>query len=645
MQDDQDPRGSEREGQGAGTEPTPTEVGGASPTARGNAREEGRRLREIVSVLTRHHALVNLARQHHPEEVRRAFEELGPTFIKIGQILSVREDIVTPEFAEEFKRLQSDVPTDPFSAVKATVEQEMGMPLSEMFESFEETPIASASMAQVHRAVLKGGQEVAVKVQHPGIYETMTRDIGLFEKAVPLIKHAPGKNAVDPGDVVAELRTSLMEELDCRIEARNVEEFYRDNQGEPIRCARAYLQYCTRRMMIMDFVEGVGIASFIERADAGVEADDAHALAVKRRLAKVLTDNYMKQIFSDGFFHADPHPGNILVIDDDGQFTARDEAGTGAPEGRDAPPGRTSRDPRSPTAPAGILMSIVDEVSVSISTPFDALGDPDDRSRIDPDEGPERIVFLDFGMMGRLSEDMRDKLNRVLLAFGEKDVDAMTAAIVQLCTVTGPVDVDALTADVTAVFNRYIGLPIAQMSMPRLLDDITEVVTRHHLKVPGEITMMAKGVGTIEGIIVGLDPDASLTSALGPYLKEYARSRLDPRQELIALLGTLRQAAHAAPELPIKVNKLADKALAGTMRLTMDHKADDITRRMELMLSNLAMSVIAAALIIGSALLVRLNGTGGDVTTFVVSGAGMIGFVAALVLAGYMVWRTLKKKR
>ena len=184
-----------------------------------------KRLEEIVSVLVKYKVFDSLSLQKDPGNVRIAFEELGPTFIKIGQILSTRTDMVSQEFADELKKLHSSVKSDPFDIMKPQIEEYTGIPLEELFQSLDETAFASASIAQVYKGVLKNGTPVIVKVQHQGVYEKMKLDINLLEKAVPLIKFVPAAKCIDPAEIIGVLKESLLNELDFEIEAENIEVF------------------------------------------------------------------------------------------------------------------------------------------------------------------------------------------------------------------------------------------------------------------------------------------------------------------------------------------------------------------------------------------------------------------------------------
>ena len=191
------------------------------------------RLKQIVQVFLKYKVVQNISKQQHPEMVRQAFEELGPTFIKIGQMLSVRNDLLSSTFVDEFKQLQDNVKSDPFPKVKALLETELQQPLTEVFSAFDEIPVASASIGQAHRANLISGKEVIVKVQHPGIIAAIQVDLDLFEKALPLVRAIPEANVVDLKSVLSEVRRSLANETNFLQEMKNAQEFYRNNHQDP----------------------------------------------------------------------------------------------------------------------------------------------------------------------------------------------------------------------------------------------------------------------------------------------------------------------------------------------------------------------------------------------------------------------------
>ena len=332
------------------------------------------RLRQIITILGKHKAIESLITSKHPERIKDAFEELGPTFIKMGQMLSTRPDLVSDALADEFKMLQDNVKTDDFSVVKSIIESSFGVPVNNIFNTIEEIPVASASMAQVHAATLKDGTKVAVKIQHAGIKSMMLNDISLFEKALPFFKIAPTSKIMDPAALIKELKKSCENELDFTVEAKNIHLFYKNNSDlDYMDCLREYPEYAKENILVMDFVTGIKIT----------DIDDLKAQNYDiKKIAQNLVNNYMKQAFEDGFFHADPHPGNVCVSDG-------------------------------------------------------------------------KIVWIDMGMMGRLSERDRELIGDAIQGIAINDIGMIQDAVLALGEFRGKPDQSKLYEDISTLMMKY----------------------------------------------------------------------------------------------------------------------------------------------------------------------------------------------
>jgi ubiquinone biosynthesis protein len=241
------------------------------------------------------------------ERLRRAFEELGPTFVKFGQLLSGRTHLLPTGFVEELVKLQDEVPPIPFAEVRATLERELKRPLNECFVSFEETPLGSASIGQVHRAVLPNGEKVVVKVQRPGIEQTVRVDLEIMAQLAALLEnHVEGWKVHRPTAIMAEFARRLEQELDYSAESAHIERFAHQFTGEPtIRVPKVYRATSTGRVLTMEYIEGIKASK--------LSALEAAALD-RREIATRIAALVMRQIFEFGFFHADPHPGNIHIL-------------------------------------------------------------------------------------------------------------------------------------------------------------------------------------------------------------------------------------------------------------------------------------------------------------------------------------------
>ena len=282
--------------------------------ARPKQRNLGR-LSEIAQVAVKHGFGYVVEGHRHPElegtargrHLREMLDELGPTFVKFGQLLSTRPDVVPPDIIQELRGLQDDVRPFPFEDVERTVREELGQPIERLFTEFDETPLAAASIGQVHRAVLPNGRRVAVKVQRPNAPRQIEADLSLMYQAARLAKERiRALDFIDANDIVDEFARSIRQELDYRLEARNADAFHRDFAGHPhVAIPRVYWTYTRSRVLTLEELEGVQLGD--------LELDH-WSLEQRRDLAYLITETWMTMIFRNGFFHADPHPANILVL-------------------------------------------------------------------------------------------------------------------------------------------------------------------------------------------------------------------------------------------------------------------------------------------------------------------------------------------
>ena len=262
------------------------------------------RLREITAVLRKHH----ISRGVTPEKLRAILEELGPTYVKLGQIMSLHSDVLPQRYCDELMKLTSEVTPMPFSEVEEVINRSYREDWRNIFASIEHNTLGSASIAQVHKARLLDGRDVIVKVERKGIYDTMARDIGLLKRAVGILPPIGGlKNVVDLEMVLDELWSTAQEEMDFLKEAANMEEFARNNQGiNYIRCPKLYHEYTTSRVLVMEYIGGCPVDDKNKLLAEGYDLGE---------IGRKLVNNYIKQVMEDGFFHADPHPGNVKVMD------------------------------------------------------------------------------------------------------------------------------------------------------------------------------------------------------------------------------------------------------------------------------------------------------------------------------------------
>jgi len=549
------------------------------------------RFRTIVSVIRKYNVLSNLARQKHPSQVRAAFEELGPTFIKVGQILSSRTDIVKPEFANEFKKLQDNVRSDPFDVVKKTIETQTGQQMSEMFASFDEKPFASASMGQTHHATLLNGQKVVVKVQHPGIDAEVALDISLFERALPLLRYIPDSSVIDLREMVAEIKRSLFNELDTSIEVRNGTRFYHLNDHDDIlRVPHVYAKYSTQKVLVNQYMPGTSIQHFMAKVVQADEADDHRYDEERQYLAHVLVTNFLKQVFEDGFFHADPHPGNILLRElkkDDIGYNDTVAKATGIIGKRKLP--------------------------------------------------PYRLVYLDFGMMGSISPNLMDGIANVVIAVTTENTRQVGKAILAISNRTGEVDEEAFFSELAPFLGQYYNSGLGDIDFQGLIFEMVKVCRTNNIQVNPEVTLLGKAFGTIEGIVETLDPTLSMMDVARPFARQYMREHLNLRNELEDGLLATAQSLRDTPKLPSRLLSALDTFENGQTRVNIvfSHRKMFIDR-IDTMVNKVVLAVILAALIVGSSLLVQSHSDNNWITYI-----GIFGYVTAVVVIIGLVIGTL----
>ena len=267
-----------------------------------NRKSRSRRLREIYSILVKHHFL----RGFTPVEFREMLEDLGPSFVKIGQTLSTRSEILPQAYCDELARLQTECDPLPFDQVDKALQAIYGENLADIFARIDPKPLGSASLAQVHKAQLVSGETVAVKVQRPGVKATMAQDIDIMRvMARRASRLASSTQVLDFSDVVEEMWNTFLRETDFACEAENLQTFQHMNKDVAfICCPKVYPELCSEYCLVMEYINGIPIYDHVKLREAGYDLTE---------IGEKMLDNYAAQILDHGFFHADPHPGNIIV--------------------------------------------------------------------------------------------------------------------------------------------------------------------------------------------------------------------------------------------------------------------------------------------------------------------------------------------
>ena len=516
------------------------------------------RLREMVGVLRKH----DIVRGVTPEKLRMILEDLGPTFVKLGQVMSMRPDFLPAEYCEELMKLQTEVAPLPFSTILEVVEREYGCHWEKIFSYIDEEVLGSASIAQVHQAVLKTGEKVVIKVQRPGIYGIMAKDIVLLKRAAGIIKVlSRSQDVVDFNMVLDEMWTIAKQEMDFLIEADHIDEFRHLNRDSDVSCPEVYRSFTTAHILVMEYIEGIPIDAFDSIRSRGY---DINALGRK------LGENYVKQIIEDGYFHADPHPGNIWIRNG-------------------------------------------------------------------------RIVWLDLGMMGRLSNRDRTAIRKAVFALANHDTFEMKTAVLSLGIPQGKINHAALYQDIDALMAQYSSMDFSQLQMGRLTHQIMNILRVHHIACPQGLSMFARGVLTVEGVMRLCCPKVSFVEIFARSLSLDFKRNFHWREELEKAKREGYLLMRKSMQLPEQISDIIKMTMSGQTKVNLDVTgSEEPLRQLDMMINKVIIAVLCAALLLGSSTVCTTNMTP---KIMEIPLLGVFGYFAALVLSLRLIWDIHRKKK
>jgi ubiquinone biosynthesis protein len=499
-----------------------------------------------------------------PEHLRRAFEELGTTFIKLGQILSTRADLLPPDYLAELTKLQDSAPSVPYEAVRDTIVAELGKPIEAMFPYFDPEPLAAASIGQAHLARLPDGTEVVVKVRRPGVVEQVNEDLEILkELTTAASRHWEFADRYDLAGIAEEFSETLRAELDYIREGHNAERFAANFANETkIHIPKVYWETTTSRVLTLERIRGTKINDLASLDEQGIE---------RSALARFATGVVMRMVCEHGFFHADPHPGNFFI----------ETGGT--------------------------------------------------------------IGLIDFGMVGVLDERTQEHLADLLIYIDQKDADRLVDVFLDLGVTKKRIDRAMLRRDIEHLLSTYWELPLSELRISAVLNDVFAAMRRHHLHLPSNLALLLKTVIMVEGLGVNLDPEFQLTSALEPYADQLVMRKYSP----IKLVRNLSRAgldlARLGVDMPQQLRRIVNAAEDGSLQVGMRPEGfDPVINRVEKIANRIVLGVIAAAFINGLAVLASVyRPPGWESWAWIVFA---FGFLCALTLGIYLALSVLRPR-
>jgi len=489
-----------------------------------------------------------------PQRLRMAFEELGPTYIKLGQILSTRPDLIPMDFIQELSKLQDDVPAFPFKEVCKVVKSEFGRPPEELFDSLEETPQASASIGQVHRAILKDGESVAVKFQRPGIRKIIEVDLEIMLHLATLAEHHIEELALHrPVKIVDEFARTLEKEIDYKIEATNMERCARQFLDDPnVYIPKVYREVTSSRVLTAEFVEGIKIS-------------DVDGLKSARLDRTVITargaDLVLKQVFEHGFFHADPHPGNIFAL-------------------------------------------------------------------------PNNVICLiDFGMVGVVDRQTRNDFVDLLDSIVHQNEIAASEVLLKLTYWDQEPDRRLLEREVADFMGRHLYKPLKEIELGKLLQQLLEVAGDFQLRIPPDLFLMMKALGTVEGVGRMLDPDFDMIARATPFIAKVKLERYTTERIVEDVFDLSARLMRFLRQFPKELLDITQMIRRQKLSVRIEHRGLETMLITHDRISNrISFSILIAALIIGSALIVISE------TPPLIYGISLIGILLFFAAAMMGIW-------
>jgi ubiquinone biosynthesis protein len=520
-------------------------------------------LERAGAMLTRN-SVADSVTLHPAERMRMALEELGPTFVKLGQVMATRVDLFPPRWIAEFEKLHAEVPAVPFEALLPELERALGRSPFDVFRDIDKTAHGAASIAQVHRAKLADGTPVVLKVRRPGVRETIDADLRLLRRVAELIEsEIPEARRYHPSEIAEQFARSLEREADFVTETRNIERFAKNFEGDPvIVIPRIYPEWTSDVLLVQEHVDGIPATDLAAVESAGLD---------RKLLAARGVDAFLKMILIDGFFHADPHPGNVFYL-----------------------PGN-------------------------------------------------RMVLIDFGMVGRLSPQRRAQVIDLLGGLARMAEEPMIEVLLEWAG-DAYVDEAKLATDINDMVFDYEGMPLRDIRVGNVIRQFAAIVRAHSIVLPSDLSLMFKTLITLEGLGRQYDPDFHIINHLAPLVRSALAERYQPTELVQRGRRALSEFASVIGGVPRDLARFLREARRGKTRIDLDLKRlDSFGRQLDRTLDRVAVGILTASLVIGSAIVLTVRDGPVFLGIPVLPALGLLGYVLAFLNSlwiVYGIWRS-----
>lgn len=519
---------------------------------------------------------------------RERLVELGPAYIKLGQVLATRSDLLPPAYIRELETLQDDVEPLPFHDVARIIEQELRGSLTQLFPNINIEPLGTASLGQVHAATLPDGRDVVVKVQRPEIRGQLADDVAFFhDLARFLTDHTAAGKRIDLLGILRQLERALTDELDYRIEARNGAHFRRRFAEFPrLLVPRVIEAYSTGKVLTTERIRGTKVS------EIPASVRDRIPLTA---LADELTRAYMRQIAVDGHFHADPHPGNIFLVlpDDSNPPTPAEVATYGGDAGYYDGSSRIAKAERQALQEAPRAPSVLQP----------------------------KLALIDFGMTAHLSPSMRDQVVRLLYGLSDDHGDEVAEVLIEMGEPLEGFNRAAYTREINELVSQAYGADLSELEAGTLLNKVITVSYQRGLRLPADLTLLAKALVHLGGVTRELDPSFEPALAIRENMAEIVAERMRSRLKPSVMFRALSEGADLLGTLPRRIDtitkRLADNELSTRLEVP---QIATLVEGLQKVANRVFTGLVLAALIVASAMLLpqrRVLGTAG----FIVAGA------------------------